>query len=58
MDYLLENRREIVEDVVLDVWRQSPPDSGWMSGHSASHSPAIAMSSATASPVSLVRTYG
>src|SRR5712692_6778453 len=58
MDYLLQDRREVVEDVMLDVWRQSPPDGGWMSGHSTSHSPATVMSSWVASPVSLVGTHG
>src|SRR6266436_8309807 len=58
MDYLLEDRREVVENVVLDVWGQSPPDGGWISGHSASHSPATVMSSWIASPVSLVGTPG
>jgi hypothetical protein len=58
MDYLLEDRREVVEDVMLDVWGQSPPDGGWMSGHNVSHSPANAMSSWAASLVSLVGTNG
>src|ERR1700737_2336377 len=58
MDYLLEDRRELVEDGVLEVWGQSPPDRGWINGQSASHSPATLRSSWSASLLSLVGTLG
>src|SRR5579864_5536616 len=58
MDYLLEDRREVVDDSVLEVWRQSLPDRCWINGHSASHSPATVRSSWSASLVSLVGTLG
>ena len=58
MDYLLQDRREVVEDGVLEVGGQPLPDGRWINGHSASHSPATVMSSWSASLVSLVGTPG
>jgi hypothetical protein len=53
MDYLLQDRREVVEDGALQVWGQSLPDCRWINGHSASHSPATVRRFWSASLVSL-----
>src|SRR6266852_5365238 len=58
MDYLLQDRREVVEDGALQVWGQSLPDCRWINGHSASHSPATVRRFWSASLVSLVGTAG
>jgi hypothetical protein len=58
MDYLLQDRREVVKDGVLKVWGQPFPESCRINGHSASHSPATVMSSWIASLLSLVGTLG
>jgi hypothetical protein len=58
MDYLLEDRREIVLDTLLQFDWQLLPDLAGMSGHRASQSSATVSSSLTASKVSLVEASG
>ena len=55
IDHLLEDRREFVDDMLLQVWRQSVPDRTGSGGHTTSHCSARVMNSRTASGVSLVR---
>ena len=56
--HLLQDRREVVEDVGLDAGGQVGKDGGWISGHSASQSSANRMSVWTASAVSFVGMLG
>ncbi len=58
MNYLLEDRREIVSDTLLQVGWQVLPDLGGMCGHRASQSSATVSRSVTASRVSLVKAGG
>jgi hypothetical protein len=54
VDHLLEDRREVLDDLVLDFWGQSPPDAVGLVGHKTSHCLVSAISSVKAGPVSLV----
>jgi hypothetical protein len=58
-DHLLEDRREVLQDLVLDVGQQAPPDLLWSVWHnSASHASASDTSSVSACEVSLVAGVG
>jgi hypothetical protein len=58
MHYLLEDRREIVSDPLLQVGWEVFPDLGGMNGQRASQSSATVSRSVTASRVSLVEASG
>ncbi len=58
MDYLLEDRREIVADPLVQLGGQALPDLGGMNGHRASQSWATISRSVTASKVSLRQAGG
>jgi len=58
MDYLLEDRREVVSDALLQFGGQALPDVGGRSGHRASQSSATLNRSVIASKVSLVQAGG
>jgi hypothetical protein len=58
IDHLLEDRREVGFDAVLQLGGQTLPDVGGRSGHRASQSSATLSRSVTASKVSLVLAGG
>jgi len=58
MDYLLEDRRKVVEDLGSEFGWQAWPNVGGLVWHSSSHCSAGAISSVNAAKVSLVEPVG
>jgi hypothetical protein len=53
IDYLLEDGREVFDDLVLERRRQMGPEFSWVDGHKTSQATARSMRSVSASRVNL-----